>query len=473
MAVLLVLAVVGGAVALQQRGVATDRQRLATAHQLSLTARSLVASDPALAGLVAVEAFRLHPDAETRGAVVSAAAVGELRTEIDAGGPTKYGVAVSPDGTLVASGGARRPGGAVGRADRRRAGHVVEHDGLSARQVEFSDDGGLLASTAIEPVGGDDRAMILVWDVASRRPVLELRRTGLTQHLAFSGDGSRLAVGYRDGSVETIDVPSGNSSQVDRASRARPVAQLQSRPVVAGHHRVHRRRSGRVGRGHRRPGRRPARPARSTRCASPRPDGWSWRPAKHNGVTGMGPHRAHAPEGVRAGEPDAAGLGRLGAPRRPRGDRRLRRGHHHVGHAHPHAGRDLPGPVRRGGAGRHAEPGRLGARVRGLRRHDRRPAPAGPRRSAATARPSPTSRSRPTAGSPPRAATARCGSGTADGRPLATLAGHPDTVEAVAFGPDGTRSPPPRATTRSSCGRWTGPRSSRPSRSRGSAPRAT
>jgi WD40 repeat protein len=436
MAVLLVLAVVGGAVALQQRGVATDRQRLATAHQLSLTARSLVASDPALAGLVAVEAFRLHPDAETRGAVVSAAAVGELRTEIDAGGPTKYGVAVSPDGTLVASGGAD---GRVVLWDARTGAEratVVEHDGLSARQVAFSDDGGLLASTAIEPVGGDDRAMILVWDVTSRRPVLELRRTGLTQHLAFAGDGSRLAVGYRDGSVETIDVPSGTGRKW-AAHRARvqslsfspdrsllvTTASADGGPVVwdvatgarvavLPAQRVHTVRFARTG--------------RVVMAAS-----------EHNGVTGWDlagptPRKAYelanpTPRVWGASEPRADHLAIVDydgvitvwdtLTRMPIATYRDRYGVEALAvtlspDASVLASVGFDGTI--------------------VVRHRPVPAFGGHGAAVADIAVAPDGRVA-TAG---RDRTVRIW--TADGRPLATLAGHPDTVEAVAFGPDGT-----------------------------------
>jgi WD40 repeat protein len=217
-AVLSLLAVGGGAAAVYGQRAADDQRTLAISHELSLKARSLLATDPDLAGLLAVEAHRLHPDADTRGAVLAAAAAARRRIELNTGGPVIWKVAISPDARQVAAAGAD---GVVTLWDvrgRRAAATYTEHrDGVPpgesryARAVAFSRDGRLLASVARAPGLAPGAGSVVVRDVTTGRRVLDQRRPALTGAMAFSADGSHVAIGLGDGGVELFEVANGTS----------------------------------------------------------------------------------------------------------------------------------------------------------------------------------------------------------------------------------------------------------------------
>jgi WD40 repeat protein/Flp pilus assembly protein TadD len=120
--------------------------------------------------------------------------------------PDRVGVAFSPDGKYVASGGADgavRVWDAAGvKPVRTLAGHQKQVYG-----VAFSPDGRRLAS------GGED-GTVRVWDVTSGKELISLRgHTHLVYGVAFSPDGRRLASGGGDnqgpGEAKVWDVREG------------------------------------------------------------------------------------------------------------------------------------------------------------------------------------------------------------------------------------------------------------------------
>lgn len=202
-AVLLVLALLGGSVALNARQDAQRRQTAALAGELALKSRSLLSSAPALAGLLAVTAARMHPDAETRGSVLSAAAV-PRRTEFGTPGVPVYSVDFNPDHTLLASAGVA---GSVSLWDPATGTLVAELAGGQGvvQQVRFSGDGRLVASAGIDGTSGS----VIVWDVAQRRQVTRLVEEGVGRGMAFSADGHLVAVSAAGGSIALHDLASG------------------------------------------------------------------------------------------------------------------------------------------------------------------------------------------------------------------------------------------------------------------------
>ncbi|NUK39700.1 hypothetical protein HRW16_01905 [Streptomyces lunaelactis] len=208
---LLVLALVGGAVAFwqrqdarQQRKDARRLQLAALSGQLTLQARSLLATDPALAGLLAVEADRLHPDAATRGSVLSAAAA-PRRTELNVGGPAVYAVDFSPDHALLAS---SNGDGTIGLWDPVRGTLIASLRGHTGRpmKVAFSGDGKRLASTATDGKAGS----LIVWDTRTRRAVTRRAEARIGPGMALSADGTKAAVGVGDGDIALHDLATGS-----------------------------------------------------------------------------------------------------------------------------------------------------------------------------------------------------------------------------------------------------------------------
>ncbi|MBO3748290.1 hypothetical protein J5X84_19630 [Streptosporangiaceae bacterium NEAU-GS5] len=210
LAVLLVLAVAGGGLAVRQRQQAQRQEAIASADRLALAARSLMDSDPDLAGLLAVAAFQAHTDPETRGALLSAAASGRRRIELNIGGPSVYAVGISPDNRLIAAAGSDR---VVTLWDPARGVKVASFDDLAKLGVEssrmgrgavFSADGTRLAASVVGPTTTEAGA-VAVWDVRARRVVFTSNERPLGDAIALSRDGTALAIS-QGGSVKVWDL---------------------------------------------------------------------------------------------------------------------------------------------------------------------------------------------------------------------------------------------------------------------------
>ncbi|SDJ02327.1 WD40 repeat [Lentzea albidocapillata subsp. violacea] len=208
--VLFLLAAAGGGVAWWQSREAQLRQRVDQAHQLALSARGLVDTAPDLAGLLAVAAFRLHSDDETRGALLSTASAPRRRIELNNDGPSVMDVTVSHQDDVIAT--ADRDGIVTLWDLRTRSKKLVlsDHNMLTeggyARQVEFSADDRFLASSATMPALAGSPGDVVVWDRSTGKAVFSQRFDVLTTGLALHSAGTSFAVGVAGGDVEVWDV---------------------------------------------------------------------------------------------------------------------------------------------------------------------------------------------------------------------------------------------------------------------------
>ncbi|GAA0411281.1 hypothetical protein Acor_15110 [Acrocarpospora corrugata] len=214
MAALFLLALLGGGVAVREGQEAGRQQLVAVSRQLSLQARSLLGTDPDLAGMLAVAAYRLNPEAETRGALLSVSAAARRRIELNAEGASIFGVAISPDGSRLASAGTDGTVGLWDPRSRTRLASFAEHAELTgevhARAVAFSRDGRLLAATARVAAITASEGTVAVWDLESRRPVFRRLREKITDAMALSPDQTKIAIGVGGGAIEMWDLRDGS-----------------------------------------------------------------------------------------------------------------------------------------------------------------------------------------------------------------------------------------------------------------------
>lgn len=244
----LCLALVAAGLAVGQWQSAVTAQHLAQSRQLAAQSGALLDSDPDLAALLAVHAYRTSPTREATAALYAAAAL-PLRKRLVASTEPVDSLALSPDGHTVAAnsrdgkvriwslpggrlrhtftgydsgevaafspdGGtlavafARGADGMVGLLDPvtgRKLRTITVPDG-SVRGMAFSPDGRTMAAASVTTVG--------VWDVATGR-----KRRGFTGHpypeaVAFGPDGRTVAAVGLDGLVRVWDVATGRTRTV-------------------------------------------------------------------------------------------------------------------------------------------------------------------------------------------------------------------------------------------------------------------
>ncbi len=180
--------------AVHQKGIALQQKRTALSRSLAAQAESDFASDPSLAGVLSLEAYRLRPSAEAHDTAVSVLErLGRAQGPLLGHAEDVVSVIFGPDGKTLVSAGADSTVRFWDVADhaQRRPPLVDKYAGAPA--IALSPDGKTLA------VGSWGR--LRLWDMTHATPVtkpLYLRDMEQLNGLAFSPDGKTLAIAGGD-----------------------------------------------------------------------------------------------------------------------------------------------------------------------------------------------------------------------------------------------------------------------------------
>ncbi|MCT9137922.1 nSTAND1 domain-containing NTPase [Streptomyces violarus] len=235
----LCLALVAAGLAVGQWESAVSAQHVAQSRQLAAQSGALLESEPDLASLLAVHAYRISPTREAAAALYAAAAL-PLSERLVSGKKPVHSLAVSPDGHTVAS---HSTDGRVAIWDLTggRLRHTFTARG-SSYSAAFSPDGRTLAVATGEAIGlwdpvtggklktltssdgavggmafspdgntvaATSSAAVRVWDVATGRTRHSFTSHPGTQAVAFGPDGRTVAAASPHGLVRTWDMATG------------------------------------------------------------------------------------------------------------------------------------------------------------------------------------------------------------------------------------------------------------------------
>jgi WD40 repeat protein len=182
---LLTTSVLAGVAAYRQSQEARRSAETALSRELSASSSRLLGSDPELAALLAVEAYRAAPTAD---AAIALGAAGRLNLPQNLAGHSAgvTGVALSSDGHWAATGSRDRTA-RVWDLPSRRLRWVLRGHSETVNQVAFSPDGQALATVS-------DDGTARIWDLATGRAIRTLHGLGRLQYVVWSPDNLSLAV---------------------------------------------------------------------------------------------------------------------------------------------------------------------------------------------------------------------------------------------------------------------------------------